>query len=46
MGHIPLSSSLAKTVLHGTVKGKEEEVDKKERWKVIIKEWTEIDFAG
>ena len=43
-GHVSRSSGLAKTILHGTVKGKRGR--QKERWEDNIKEWTEMDFAS
>ena len=42
-GHVSRASGLAKTILQGTVKGKEKEADRRRSWKTISKsgqEWT------
>ena len=44
-GHVSRSSSLAKTILQGTVKGKRKRGRQKKRWEDNIKEWTGMDFA-
>ena len=38
-GHVSRSSSLAKTILQGTVKGKRKRGRQKKRWEDNIKEW-------
>ena len=38
------SSGLAKTILQGTVKGKEKRGRQKNRWEENSKEWTGMDF--
>ena len=43
-GHVSRSSSLAKTILQGTVKGKRKRGRQKKRWE--DKEWTGMDFAS
>ena len=43
-GHVSRSSSLANTILQGTVKGKRGR--QKMRWEDNIKEWTGMDFAS
>ena len=40
-GHISRSSSLAQTILQGTVKGKRRRGRHRKRWEDNIKEWTE-----
>ena len=45
-GHVSRSSGLAKTILHGTVKGKRKRGRQKKRWEDNIKEWTGMDFAS
>ena len=40
------SSSLAKTVLQGIVKGKRRRVRQKKRWEDNIKEWTGMNIAS
>ena len=45
-GHVSRSSSLAKTILQGTVKGKRKRGRQKKRWEDNIKEWTGMDFAS
>ena len=39
-GHISRSSSLAKTILQGTVTGKRRKCKQKKKWEDNIKEWT------
>ena len=41
-----MSSGLAKTILHGTVKGKRNRGRQKKRWADNIREWTGMDFAS
>ena len=45
-GHVSRSSSLAKTILQGTVNGKRRRDRQQKRWKDNIKEWTGIDFVS
>ena len=45
-GHVSRSTSLAKTILQGTVKGQSETGRQKKRWEDDIKEWTGMDFAS
>ena len=45
-GHVSRSSSLAKTILQGTVKGKRKGGRQKKRWEDNIKEWTGMNFAS
>ena len=45
-GHVSRSSGLAKTILHGTVKGKRKKGRQEKRWEDNIKEWTGLDFAS
>ena len=44
--HVSRSSVLAKTILHGTVKGIRGGGSLKERWEDNINEWTEIVFVS
>ena len=44
-GHVSLSSSLAKAILQGTVKGRRRQGRQKKRWEGNIKEWTGLEFA-
>ena len=44
-GHVSMPSSLAKTILQGTVKGKRKRGRQKKRWEDNIKEWTGMDMA-
>ena len=50
VGHVSMSSGLAHTILHGTVKGKRKGKIKrgrqKKRWEDTIKEWTGMDLAN
>ena len=41
-----LNSGLAKTILHGTVKGKRKKGRQKKKWEDNIKKWTGMDFAS
>ena len=43
-GHVPSSSSLAKTILQGTVKWGREQ-GRQKRWVDNIREWTGLDFT-
>ena len=43
-GHISRSSGMAKTILHGTVKGARRRGRQKKRWQDNIKEWTGMWF--
>ena len=43
-GHVSRSSGLAKTILHGTVKGGRRQ-GRQERWEDNIREWTGLEFA-
>ena len=45
-GHVSRSSSLAKTILQGTMKGTRKGDRQKKRWEDNIKEWTGMDFAS
>ena len=45
-GHVSRSSSLAKTILQGTMKGTRKGGRQKKRWADNIKEWTGMDFAS
>ena len=44
-GHVSRSSGLAKTILHGTVKGKIRQGRHRKRWKDNIREWTGLEFS-
>ena len=44
-GHISRSSSMAKTILQGTMKGARRRGRQKKRWEDNIKEWTGIEFG-
>ena len=44
-GHISRSSSMAKTILQGTVKGGRSRGRQKVRWEDNIKEWTRMGFG-
>ena len=44
-GHVFRSSSLAKTLLQGTVKGERRQGRQKKRWEDNIREWTGLEFA-
>ena len=44
-GHASRSSDLAKTILHGTVKGGRRQGRQKKRWENNIREWTSLEFA-
>ena len=45
-GRVSKSSSLAKTILQGTEKGKRKRGRQKKRWEDNIKEWTGMDFVS
>ena len=44
-GHVSCSSSLAKTILQGTVKGGRKQGRQKKKWEDNIREWTGLEFA-
>ena len=44
-GHVSRSSSLAKTILQGTVKGRRRQGRQRKRWEYNIREWTDLEFA-
>ena len=44
-GHVSHSSGLAKTILHGTVKGGRRQGGQRKRWEDIIREWTGLEFS-
>ena len=44
-GHVSRSSSLAKTVLQGTVQGGRRQGRQRKRWEDNIREWTGLEFA-
>ena len=44
-GHVSRSSGLAKTILHGTVKGGRRQGRQRKRWEDNIREWTDLKFA-
>ena len=44
-GHVSRSSGLAKTILHGTVKGERRQGGQKKRWEDNIREWTGLELA-
>ena len=44
-GHASRSSSLAKTILQGTVKGGRRQGRQRKRWEDNIREWTGLEFA-
>ena len=46
VGHIPMSSGLAKMILLGTGQGKRRKVKQKKRWKDKVKERTGMNFAS
>ena len=41
----PLSSSLANTILQGTVKGRRIQGGQRKRWEDNIREWTGLEFG-
>ena len=43
-GHVSRSSSLAKTILQGTVKGGRRQGRQRKRWEDNIREWTGLEF--
>ena len=44
-GHVPRSSGLAKTILHGTVIGERRQGEQRKRWEDNIREWTGLEFG-
>ena len=44
-GHVSRSSSLVKTILQGTVKGRRRQGRQRKRWEDNIREWTGLEFA-
>ena len=44
-GHVSRSSGLAKTILHGTVKGERRQGRQRKRWEDNIREWTGLEFG-
>ena len=44
-GHVSCSSSLAKTILQGTVKGGRRQGGQRKRWADNIREWTGLEFS-
>ena len=44
-GHVSSSSSLAKTILQGTVKRGRRQGRQRKRWEDNIREWTGLEFA-
>ena len=44
-GHVSRSSSLARTILQGTVKGGRRQSRQKKRWEDSTREWTDLEFA-
>ena len=44
-GHVSRSSSLAKTILQGTVKGRRRQGRQRKRREDNIREWTSLEFA-
>ena len=44
-GHVSHSSSLAKTILQGTVKGGRRQGRQRRRWEDNIREWTGLEFG-
>ena len=44
-GHVSRSSSLAKTILQGTVKAGRIQGGERKRWEVTIREWTGLEFG-
>ena len=45
-GHISHSSGLARTILHGTVKGGRRQGRQNKRWEDNIREWSGLEFAN
>ena len=43
--HVSHSSSLARTILQGTVKGGRRQSRQKKRWEDSTREWTDLEFA-
>ena len=44
-GHVSRSSSLAKTILQGTAKGRKRQRREKKRWEDNIRKWTGLEFT-
>ena len=44
-GHVSCSSGLAKTILHGTVKGGRRQGRERKQWEDNIREWTSLEFT-
>ena len=44
-GHVSPASSLAKTILQGTVKGERKQDRQRQRWEDNITEWKGLEFA-
>ena len=44
-GHVSNSSSLAKTILHGIVKGGSRQSRQRKKWEENIREWTGLESA-
>ena len=44
-GHVSRSSSLAKSILQGRVKGERRQGRQRKRWEDNIREWTALEFA-
>ena len=44
-GRVCRSSGLAKTILHGTVKGGRRQGRQRKRWEDIIRKWTGLEFG-
>ena len=45
LGHVSRSSSLAKTILQGTVKWGRRQGGQRKRWEDNIREWTGLEFG-
>ena len=44
-GHVSRSSSLAKTIVQGTVKGGRRQGRQRKRWEDNVREWTGLEFG-
>ena len=44
-GHVSNSSSLAKTILHGIVKGGSRQSRQRKKWEENIREWTGLELS-
>ena len=44
-GHVSRSSSLAKTILQGTMKGGKRQGRQRKRWEDNIRKWTDLEFV-